>query len=102
MSGDKKNKFRQGIGPLKLEATAFRKVSINPADRSESDPSGAVAAIVKVARADYVPSGVSIRKRISPNIFTADILLGGLAALEEDPDIISISLPEKLRTFSDK
>ena len=60
-----------------------------------------VAAIIKVAKPDYVPSRISPSTKISKYIFTARILHDDLTRLEGDPSVVSIELGQKLRSLSE-
>jgi hypothetical protein len=53
------------------------------------------SAIVKVDEPNYVPDCVTLRVRISPEIFTAQISPPDLELLEKDPRVVSIS-PSRL------
>ncbi|MBZ4417586.1 hypothetical protein [Myxococcus sp. RHSTA-1-4] len=57
----------------------------------------AVAVIVKVRKADYVPPQVKVRSKMSPLIFTAELLEQSLSELSSDPNIVSVSTPKLLR-----
>lgn len=55
-----------------------------------------VVAIIKVRRADYVPSGVRVRARIDPHLFTAAFPASELARLEADSNVAAISVSKRL------
>lgn len=56
-----------------------------------------VTAIIKVSEPGYIPQGVEVRARISPQIFTATSILKNLLQLEEDPLVVSIAPPRQLK-----
>jgi hypothetical protein len=56
-----------------------------------------LTAIVKVAEPGYVPQGVRQRAAIGPTIFTAILTRRELAALDRDPQVVSIELSTRLR-----
>lgn len=56
-------------------------------------------ATVKVSQEGYVPSGVEVRTRISPLIFTANIPYEVLVQLEQDPAVVVIEPVYKLRSY---
>ncbi len=74
---------------LRLNAEALRKL-----ERKEP-----LVATIKVAQQGYVPSGVKIRARISPLIFTANIPRQVLAQLEQDPAVVAIEPVYNLRSY---
>jgi hypothetical protein len=55
-----------------------------------------LSVIVYVRSAKYVPGWISVRERITDNIFTADITAAELAKLEADEQITSISINQRL------
>ena len=64
-------------------------------DLRQEDP---LVATVKVSQEGYVPSGVEVRARISPLIFTANIPLNVLEQLQQDPAVVAIEANYKLRS----
>jgi hypothetical protein len=76
----------------KLEAASIRSVSAQEAGES-------VELIVKSKKLDYVPPGVMVRARIDPYLFTGEAPVSVLNQLEEDPEVVSVSLGKKLRTI---
>lgn len=58
-----------------------------------------LVATIKVSQEEYVPSGVEIRTRISPLIFTANIPHEVLAQLEQDPAVVAIEPVSNLRSY---
>jgi hypothetical protein len=56
-----------------------------------------LTAIVKVAEPGYVPQGIRQRAAISQTIFTAILTRRELAALDRDPQVVSIELSTRLR-----
>lgn len=65
-------------------------------DLNQAEP---LVATVKVSQAGYVPSGVEVRTRISPFIFTANIPREVLEQLEQDPAVVAIEPVYKLRSY---
>lgn len=55
-----------------------------------------ISVIVYVRSAKYVPKWISVREKITDNIFTADIREADLAKLEADEQITSVSINERL------
>lgn len=55
--------------------------------------------IVRVNAQNYVPGRVDLRNRLSPYLFTATTQLAQLQELDNDPQVASISLSQKLRTI---
>jgi len=49
------------------------------------------AVIIEVNEANYLPSGIELRSRISPFIFTANLSKSYLHKLEQDPKVESIA-----------
>ena len=84
------------MGDLELVEGPLPKVSGDVMRLAAARPSGSIAAIVKVAKAGYVPSVVSVRSRISSQIFTAEVSTESLAALDKDPQVVSVSVATKV------
>lgn len=80
-----------------MDFTKLRKVESAGARGNASGASGVVTAIVKVKRPGYRPSGVKVRGEISDEIFTAEFPAEELAKLEEDPEVLTVSLPRPLQ-----
>ena len=74
---------------LRLSGEALRNL-----DREEP-----LVATIKVSQKGYVPSGVEVRARISPLIFTANIPYEVLAQLEQDPAVVAIEPVSNLRSY---
>lgn len=74
---------------LRLSGETLRKL-----DREEP-----LVATIKVSQKGYVPSGVEIRARISPLIFTANIPYEILERLEQDPAVVAIEPVSNLRSY---
>jgi hypothetical protein len=55
-----------------------------------------LSVIVYVRSAKYVPRWISVRQKITDNIFTADIKEADLAKLEADEQITSVSINKRL------
>src|SRR5262249_55306551 len=55
-------------------------------------------AIVKVRRDGYVPPGVTVRARLGPTLFTAELPAATLAPLEADPLVESIAPAQRLKS----
>ena len=60
-------------------------------------PDELVEAVFKVDKADYVPEGVRVRSRINATIFTGELQSSVLEQIEDDANVVSISLSRKLR-----
>ena len=56
-----------------------------------------ITAIVKVAEAGYVPSGIDVRAQIAPNLFTAKMHKADLDRLDQDPRVVSIDTGRRLQ-----
>jgi hypothetical protein len=74
---------------LKLSGEALR----------ELNQDAVLLATVKVSMDGYIPSGVEVRTRISPLIFTANIPHEVLERLEADLNVVSIEPVYKLRSY---
>ncbi len=66
---------------------------------SANDAKPELSVIVYVRSAKYVPDWISVRERITDNIFTADISNAELAKLEADEQITSISINKRLNSL---
>jgi hypothetical protein len=73
---------------LRLSGEALRKLN-------REEP---LLATVKVSQEGYVPSGVEVRTKISPFIFTANIPYEVLERLEQDPAVVAIEPVYNLRS----
>ena len=60
-------------------------------------PDGLLEAIFKVDRAEYVPAGVTVRSRISATMFTGEFQSADLEQIEDDKNVVSVSLSKNLR-----
>jgi len=60
------------------------------------DDDSMVSVIVHVHEPGYVPAWLSLRKRITEYIFTADIKRPELSKLEADKQVTSVSINEQL------
>jgi hypothetical protein len=76
----------------KLEAASLPSVPTREADET-------VELIVKSRKSNYVPPGVAVRARIDPYLFTGEAPASVLSQLEQDPEVVSVSLGKKLRTI---
>jgi hypothetical protein len=61
-----------------------------------TDAGTEVSVIVHVNKANYVPNWISLRKKITDLIFTADVKKRDLEKLEADEQVISVSINEQL------
>jgi hypothetical protein len=75
------------------------KLEIDPRTIDITALKGLLPATVKVSQADYVPSAIHVRARISPNLFTADIPVDAIERLEADPLVISVGIARRLRSL---
>ena len=64
---------------------------VNNGDRTE------ITAIVKVAEAGYVPSGIDVRAQLAPNLFTAKMHRADIDRLDQDPRVLSIDTGRRLQ-----
>lgn len=64
------------------------------AKQDDADP--VLSVIVNVREANYVPSWLPLRKRITTHIFTSDIKKADLPKLEADSQVVSVSINEPL------
>lgn len=55
-----------------------------------------ISVIVYTRGANYIPEWISVREKITNNIFTADITKAELAKLEADEQITSVSINQRL------
>lgn len=55
-----------------------------------------LSVMVHVRKANYVPEWISVRSKITDLIFTADINKADLNKLEEDEQVSSVSINERL------
>jgi hypothetical protein len=55
-----------------------------------------VTGIVKVRKPGYRPAGIKVRSEIAPTMFTAEFLASDLPTLENDPDVETVSLNQRL------
>jgi hypothetical protein len=63
---------------------------------AENNANAELSVIVYVRSAKYVPGWISVREKITDNIFTADITRADLAKLEADEQITSVSINQRL------
>lgn len=89
-------------GPLEIEQPSgpgrYRKVrarTSRPLD-TEVAADQPLTAVVEVAEPGYRPSGVDIRGMITDTLFTARVRPSELAALDQDPRVVSIELGSRL------
>jgi hypothetical protein len=62
----------------------------------KDDADQILSVIVHVREANYVPEWLTIRKIITTHIFTADIQKEDLPKLENDDQVVSVSINEPL------
>jgi len=83
---------------MKIISDEFKKVESSGAKKKTIlSPDQAVVAIFKVNRPHYIPPDVRVRSRIDATIFTGVFQSGSLQKIESDVNVISVSLPKKLR-----
>lgn len=63
---------------------------------AEFRPHDLVEAIFKVTKANYVPAGVRVRSRINATMFTGEVQGSYLDQIEDDSNVVSVSLSKKL------
>ncbi len=56
-----------------------------------------VRVIVQVNEAGYVPNGVTVRSRVSGNMFTGETSIDSLMLLERDPHVLAVEVGKPLR-----
>ncbi|THU40448.1 hypothetical protein FAM09_11345 [Niastella caeni] len=66
---------------------------------SANDANPVLNVIINVREPNYVPSWLSLRKKITANIFTADIKKTDLPKLEADGQVISVAINEQLNSL---
>lgn len=66
--------------------------------REERAPDQQVVVILKLARAGYLPTGVTLRARVAPDLITAETTWAELPSVAVDPLVTSIALAEKVGT----
>ncbi len=64
---------------------------------NNGDSQTEITAIVKVAEAGYVPSGIDVRAQLAPNLFTAKMHRADIARLDQDPRVLSIDTGRRLQ-----
>ena len=64
---------------------------------ADRHPDELVEAIFKVNKADYVPAGVRVRSRINATMFTGELQSAVFEKIEDDTNVVSVSLSKKLR-----
>jgi hypothetical protein len=52
---------------------------------------------MRVSEEDYVPSAVTVRARISPTIFTAELTREEIDRLQGDPKVVSVGTAKDIR-----
>ena len=83
---------------MKISPGESVKLELSRTDKSdERRLDGIVEAIFKVSKADYVPEGVNVRSRIDAIMFTGDLPAAFLEHVEDDKNVVSVSLSKKLR-----
>jgi hypothetical protein len=66
------------------------------------EPEGEIRAIVKVAKSGHVPDHVRVRAEVAPTLLSADIPCEHLAAVLDDPCVVSVQVSERLQQINDK
>jgi hypothetical protein len=91
------------LGAMEVGAAPSSKVSAPPAFMARARGlAGSVSATVRVGVAGYVPPGVTLRARIDPLLFTADVPVARLPDLEADAAVVSVQPALPLPTFPTK
>jgi hypothetical protein len=88
MSSDEQNntsKYR-----VEYVTPEHSKLRLSGTSQEKPNQAASLVATIKVSQEEYVPSGVEVRARISPLIFTAVIPYEVLEQLQEDPAIVVI------------
>lgn len=97
MSSDEQNntsKYR-----VEYVTPEHSKLRLSGAFQGKPNQAASLVATIKVSQEEYVPSGVEVRARISPLIFTAVIPYEVLEQLQEDPAIVVIEPAYRLHSF---
>jgi hypothetical protein len=81
------------MSKFSITPSKFRKVQGAPKEHTP----GPVEMIVKVKEKNYVPSGVKVRSRIDPMMFTCEAPAETLERLEDDPKVTSVAVSRPLR-----
>ncbi len=67
------------------------KLISDAAPREPEDPASIVKVIIKVRVEDYIPTGVKLRAKIGPYLYTAECPAGELARVEADKNVESVA-----------
>jgi hypothetical protein len=79
------------LGPFEREAVAGAKISGPPSLLARlRGLQGNISATVRVNVAGYVPRGLTLRARIDPTLFTADVPVARLPELEADSAVVAV------------
>ncbi|MBK8037379.1 MAG: hypothetical protein IPK22_10975 [Verrucomicrobiaceae bacterium] len=95
-------KAAAGAYDFTMDLSKLRKVESPSPRRAAGEVRGMVTGMVKVNKAGYRPKGVKVRGEISDLIFTAEIPVGELEALENDPGVASVAFSRPLQSQQSK
>jgi hypothetical protein len=76
-----------------ITTSKFRKVQGVP----KEETLGSLEMIVTVKESNCVPSGMKVRSRVDPTMFTAEAPADMLSRLEDDPKVTSVAVSRPLR-----
>jgi hypothetical protein len=82
-----------------MDFSKLKKLESNSNQSTQKDENKVVAVIVKVKQDNYHPNCLQLRVQISPRIFTADIKLKDLTAVENDDLVETVSLSRPLSSY---
>ena len=93
-----------GSGPhssevsMKIEpGNPLKPKSSKPKNDAKCRPDELVEGVFKVNKAYYVPTGVEVRSRINATMFTGKLQNEVLEKMDDDTNVISVSLSKSLR-----
>lgn len=80
-----------------MDFSKLKVIDYNP--DSCVDPDEIVSVIIKVKRANYIPSLVKVRANISDTIFTADCKFSDIKEIESDTLVEQVSKSQPLGSY---
>lgn len=90
------------VDDSKLEMNTAREVHLDMDEGageslSATRPGRQIVAIVKVTEGGYVPEGVKVRARLSPELFTAEMAEEAMDQLQHDTRVVSVAAPKRIQ-----
>jgi hypothetical protein len=80
-----------------MDLSQLKKVETpSPRAQQQVPEDTVLSAILKVRKPGYRPAQVKVRANIGPHMFTGEFLARELAALEQDPQVETVSLNRRL------